>query len=74
MTIERASGLAEMHCDDCGQASFGPHDHRDIDVLRDEARRAGWKTFKRDGKWCNACPACVADYARTQSEQGGFVL
>lgn len=63
--IERYAGAVELVCDDCGEAYPEIHESGDRDVLLTDARGGGWRRFMRDGKWRDACPACVTAWARS---------
>jgi len=62
VTVRKDVGAFVIHCDEC------PEDietkEADFNAAREMAVKAGWRTFKGpDGKWANACPACVLTFA-----------
>ena len=63
MTIEREDNQIELICDDCETVFCPPAADEDFDVLMGDSRAKGWRRFKRDDRWCDACPACVRDFA-----------
>ena len=47
----------DINCD-CGE-SFGVHDSNAFGEMMNDAKASGWRTFKRESRWHNACPACM---------------
>lgn len=70
--IERHGGTIELVCDDCGTTWPESAEADDRAILLADAKRAGWRTFRRDGHWRHACPACTAAWAAEQ--RGGRLL
>lgn len=66
MTIEHYEGIAEMICDSDCDATFGPVADGDEDVLRTDAKAAGWRTYKDAEGWKNSCPFHVRQFAESQ--------
>ncbi|WP_420578800.1 hypothetical protein [Oceaniradius stylonematis] len=72
--IERHGGTIELVCDDCGTvwpetapgSGSGAGSAHDRAILLADAKRAGWRRFRRGVDWCDACPACVAIWAAEQ--------
>lgn len=65
MTIRMDGRTYVAHCDECPEALDTETD--DYKAAGAAIRTKGWRTFKGpDGKWANACPACVQQFARQQ--------
>ena len=67
MTIQKDGSTFVASCDECPDAFDTEEDNFAAAkvVLADK----GWRTFKGPDKmWANACPACVAEFAK--SKQG----
>lgn len=58
MSIERAYGKIAFSCDECGDESPS-FPSEDFDILRDRARKLGWRTVKEKGEWHHYCPDCA---------------
>jgi hypothetical protein len=71
VSVERLSGRIELLCDDCGE-SFGVRDADEFGEMMNDAKSDGWRTFKRDGRWHNACPACVRLWVDGMKQQDLF--
>lgn len=50
-------------CDECPETI--DTDEADFNEAKAAIERAGWRTFKGpDKQWANACPVCVAEFAK----------
>lgn len=56
MTTHRHNGRVQLECDhpDC-KITTETYDKQHWRIMMDDAKRAGWVTFKRDGEWKNFC-------------------
>lgn len=60
--ISRDRGEVELACDDCSTETFGPYPADDFAAMMEAAYAEGWRNFKRNGEWHNACPDCVGEW------------
>jgi hypothetical protein len=70
--IERQFGGRELNlvCDECGEVYGGcPYGGDDFDKMMADARTDGWKNFRREGGWRNACAECSEEFAATGGNQ-----
>jgi hypothetical protein len=52
-------------CDECPETI--ETGERDFIAAKENATKNGWRTFKGpDDKWANACPVCVAEFAKSK--------
>lgn len=68
MSVERQHGELHLVCDDCGEPYDMTYGADDFAKMTADAKADGWKTFKRDGDWCNACPECSAEWVEGQKQ------
>jgi len=68
VTVKKDGEVHVIYCDECpedietGLVEFG--------AAVAMSRVAGWRTFKGpDGKWANACPACVLTFAMSKGKK-----
>ena len=63
MTFHNAEST--FSCDECPETI--DCDGREFVEAKEFATSKGWRTFKGpDKKWANACPVCVASFAKDQ--------
>lgn len=57
MSLIREYGKIQFECDECGNTTK-THDKDDFDILKDNAKSDGWKTYKEGNEWKHRCPDC----------------
>lgn len=63
MTLQKDGRTFIASCDECPETIDTERD--DFTEARTAITKFGWRTFRGpDGKWANACPLCVAEFAK----------
>jgi len=62
--INRLTEGFSAKCDkkDCGRMMTFEHE-RSFKSLIERMKEVGWRAFKREDRWVNYCPKCIADSA-----------
>lgn len=56
--IERDGDRIEITCNDCPAGLGKSYEQDEFDVMVDDAKAAGWRISREDGKWVHRCPKC----------------
>lgn len=62
MTIQKHRGENYVVCDECGceftdkRGNTAFYDPKDFDILIDDLREAGWRSYREAKQWFHTCP------------------